>query len=93
MMVLTTLFALYSHPNLFDHYYANSLSLIVSPSSSFYSASLKNVNELNNNPLASTPSSAASTLSPSSQINNQLYQWQLKSQQLGQFKLRQYDAG
>lgn len=36
MMVLATLFAAYSHPTLFDHYYSNSISLLVSPSSSIY---------------------------------------------------------
>lgn len=100
MMVLTTLFALYSHPNLFDHYYANSLSLIVSPSSSFYSASLKNVNDLNNNPsvmsnqLSQTSSSTVSSVSTlSSSTSSQFYQFQLKNQQLGQLKFRQYDSG
>lgn len=37
MMVLATLFAAYSHPALFDHYYSNSISLVVSPTSSLYS--------------------------------------------------------
>ena len=44
MMVIATLFAAYSHPNLFDHYYANSISLVVSPSSSLYSMPTSNKN-------------------------------------------------
>lgn len=91
MMVLTKLFALYSHPNLFDHYYANSLSLIVSPSSSFYSNSLKNINDIDAANSNSQLQLTSTLLAPTSlsRNSNQLYQWHLKSQ----IKLnRQFDS-
>ena len=56
MLVVTTLFALYSNPNMIDPYYANSISLIVSPSSSFYSTSIKSINDLNSAPLGTISS-------------------------------------
>ena len=46
-MVMATLFAAYSHPTLFDHYYSNSISLVVSPSSSLYPIPLSNKNSEN----------------------------------------------
>ena len=49
MMVLATLFAAYSHPTLFDHYYSNSISLLVSPSSSIYPSPTSNKINNNNN--------------------------------------------
>lgn len=49
MMVLATLFAAYSHPTLFDHYYSNSISLLVSSSSSIYPSPTSNKINNNNN--------------------------------------------
>jgi len=99
-LFIATLFAAYSHPTLFDHYYSNSISLLVSPSSSIYPIPISNKINNNNNELSQSavfPSPVINTasleqnqdsLAQNSNKMNVPFLLQLQQQQQKQYQQR-----